>query len=735
MSNLSIPTVSSGFARLLATENISVRVDSSAPTASFDVESRTLTMPVWEKMSEELTDMLLGHEVSHALFTNDNDLLQTVQSLAKNAGVPDQVAMNALNVVEDVRIDRLIQRKYRGLVSDYAAGYPEMREMNLFEVGEDEDINERSFLDRLNLNSKAYNGEVMFTNEERTLVERAENTETYEEVLELTADVLDLMKQQRDENQENQPEEESDSGDVESGDDAPQGSEDGQSAGDQSQDTGEQGDETENNASGDTGEQEGDETGEGGEDGVETKGEGTMESAADAEDDGSTAEGDQQTSTASNGWDDVMAKSADAMAKNLQEMARKEKENDWYGEVGSNEMPTGITDEAVLPVSETRKRFANSVSRGYISQKNIKKFADSAADLRPTVNAMAMAFARKQAAHIAQRTQVAKSGRLDMNKLVNYKLTEDIFLKTQQRPNGKNHALTVVIDWSGSMNGKCQSTIKQAVTLAMFCKKVNVPCEVYLFTSDLTDLVFDGGTIENNAKLLQILDTSVRNNLFNQDVTTALFLGESADDYRMHTIDGFNLGSTPLGAALTISKFTHQSLMARTKAEIGNIIFLTDGQGDHGVQNRGRKAVVVTDPISRRSYSVQSDYGRQSGQVAICEWIRGETGSKVINFFMTGKKEGKNMLEYSSEHSQLERNLKTWKDERWGLLSQKKAAKEGWDAAFVVYDNAATDVDDAMECLDDNASKAKIRNAYVKSLKGRAACRPLVEKITDFIAA
>ena len=133
MSNLSIPTVSSGFARLLATENISVRVDSSAPTASFNVESRELIMPVWENMSEQLTDMLLGHEVSHALFTNDDDLLQTVKTLAKNAGVPEQVAMNALNVVEDVRIDRLIQRKYRGLVSDYAAGYPEMREMNLFE--------------------------------------------------------------------------------------------------------------------------------------------------------------------------------------------------------------------------------------------------------------------------------------------------------------------------------------------------------------------------------------------------------------------------------------------------------------------------------------------------------------------------------------------------------------------------------------------------------------------------
>ena len=175
--------------------------------------------------------------------------------------------------------------------------------------------------------------------------------------------------------------------------------------------------------------------------------------------------------------------------------------------------------------------------------------------------------------------------------------------------------------------------------------------------------------------------------------------------------------------------------MTRTNAEVGNIIFLTDGQGDHGVQNRGSKAVVVTDPISRRSYTAQSEYGRNIGQMAICDWIRGETGSKVINFFMTGKREGQNMLEYSSTPDQREQNVKTWKKERWGLLSQEKAAREGWDAAFVVYDNAATDVDDAMDNLEDDASKAKIRSAYVKSLQSRAACRPLVEKITDFIAA
>ena len=94
-------SVSSGFAKLLATEDITVLVDSAAPTACFDVESRTLTMPVWPNMSEELTDMLVGHEVSHALNTTDDDLPATVARLASGAGVPEQIAMMALNVVEE----------------------------------------------------------------------------------------------------------------------------------------------------------------------------------------------------------------------------------------------------------------------------------------------------------------------------------------------------------------------------------------------------------------------------------------------------------------------------------------------------------------------------------------------------------------------------------------------------------------------------------------------------------
>ena len=57
-------------AKLLATENVSV-VRASVRTASFDIKSRVLTLPIWKDMTPEIEDMLIGHETGHALFTTD----------------------------------------------------------------------------------------------------------------------------------------------------------------------------------------------------------------------------------------------------------------------------------------------------------------------------------------------------------------------------------------------------------------------------------------------------------------------------------------------------------------------------------------------------------------------------------------------------------------------------------------------------------------------------------------
>ena len=64
--------IKSHLARLLATEDLVVE-HKHVECAQFDVRTRVLTLPLWEKASHDVYDMLVCHEVGHALFTPDED--------------------------------------------------------------------------------------------------------------------------------------------------------------------------------------------------------------------------------------------------------------------------------------------------------------------------------------------------------------------------------------------------------------------------------------------------------------------------------------------------------------------------------------------------------------------------------------------------------------------------------------------------------------------------------------
>jgi hypothetical protein len=91
----------SGLARLLATENIRVE-HQPVRTAYFDTATRTLTLPIWRGMSADLYDMLVGHEVGHALWTPASDaVVMAAIARCRAAGAPsDQYAKSILNIVE-----------------------------------------------------------------------------------------------------------------------------------------------------------------------------------------------------------------------------------------------------------------------------------------------------------------------------------------------------------------------------------------------------------------------------------------------------------------------------------------------------------------------------------------------------------------------------------------------------------------------------------------------------------
>ena len=87
--------IKSQLAKLLATEDLIVE-HKQVKTACFNVHTRVLTLPMWEKASGVVYDMLVGHEVGHALYTPDINWI-------KDRRINPQI----VNVVEDEKIQKV----------------------------------------------------------------------------------------------------------------------------------------------------------------------------------------------------------------------------------------------------------------------------------------------------------------------------------------------------------------------------------------------------------------------------------------------------------------------------------------------------------------------------------------------------------------------------------------------------------------------------------------------------
>jgi len=66
--------VKSNLAKLLATEDLVVE-HRKVSTACFNVHTRVLTLPMWDRASDAIYDLLVAHEVGHALYTQKIGIL------------------------------------------------------------------------------------------------------------------------------------------------------------------------------------------------------------------------------------------------------------------------------------------------------------------------------------------------------------------------------------------------------------------------------------------------------------------------------------------------------------------------------------------------------------------------------------------------------------------------------------------------------------------------------------
>ena len=182
----------STLAKLLAEEDIFV-VHKKMDTAYFNAKSRELGLPIWkdEEMTKDIYDLMVCHEIAHALWT-PLDMLEKAQVRKINHSF--------VNIVEDARIERMVQDRYPGSVAVFNRGYRDLTAKDFFGIA-DKDVSELNLIDRINLFFKKQ--KVEFTAEEKVWVKRVAETKTPEDVLNLSEELYAWMA-------ENAPEEESD---------------------------------------------------------------------------------------------------------------------------------------------------------------------------------------------------------------------------------------------------------------------------------------------------------------------------------------------------------------------------------------------------------------------------------------------------------------------------------------------------------------------------------------------
>jgi cobalamin biosynthesis protein CobT len=102
-----------------------------------------------------------------------------------------------VNVIEDTRIDKLIQAKYPGVVRNYENGFDILEKQNFFGIN-GRDINKDfMIIDKINLRSKSLNRlPFIFAPIDNDWLAKVDAVKTFDDVLTLAKEMLDWQKEQ-----------------------------------------------------------------------------------------------------------------------------------------------------------------------------------------------------------------------------------------------------------------------------------------------------------------------------------------------------------------------------------------------------------------------------------------------------------------------------------------------------------------------------------------------------------
>ncbi len=591
-------------AKCLSQENLIVEYR-NVPTASFDVERRLLVLPNWEKASDTVFTMLTQHESAHAIFSPSGE---DFDYRKKYPEVPHDV----INVLEDVRVEKLLKRKYPGSAKHFYNGYNELNNDDFFSTKE-ENLDELTFIDRINLYFKigAFHN-ICFSDEENEFLTRASLTETFDEVLQLARDIVEFVKYKR-QKVDSMPtdsgsEEMSGPGGEEVETPQSQSSEDGENQDGQNKSQLEQDSQGQSQSEG---ESFGDE----------------MNKSTEAPNGGGLG---QEASNQHGERNELTSKTSRSFDEKSQDLVDKYAQETHYVELPKMNLETMVIPNEFIH-RKAQDYYNNSsswvretFSASCVEYNAYKKSAEK------EVSYLVKEFECKKSADQYARSSTARTGVLDTSKLHTYKFNEDLFKKVSVVPDGKNHGLIFILDWSGSMNEFILDAYKQLLNLIWFCRKVNIPFEVYAFTVDAHSYmelqpnhppVYEkvAGVLSPEAsfRLMNFFTSKVNNRVLEEQLKNIWCACYSYQKRGGAVPPHLELSGSPIGESMMALHSLIPDFQAKNKLQKVNVIFLTDGEGYQNSVTVARKGRYPDSPdyIGNTKHSRTAIRDRKTGRV------------------------------------------------------------------------------------------------------------------------
>jgi len=721
-------------AKLIATENIQVQ-HNKVKTASFDTKHRVLTLPVFKNQKGDVYDMLIAHECAHALHTPTDGW----------AKIEDDSLRSYVNVLEDCRIDRIIQKQYPGVVKNYLNGFDILEKQNFFGT-KGKDLNkELMLIDKINLFYKSSKRlPISFSSVDNKWLSKVDALKTFDDVVDLAKQLLN-WQQKEVEKLKKLPDF-----------DLHKISDNYNLNDDESEDESNSEESSENGES-----QQAEDNGEDKKDGEEQ----TAVNSEAKEGGGKGVAPGVLVSITNENMESKMSSLHDQEKSYSYFTLPKVKLNDMI--VSNNKF---LNDMRKHILDCTKKYPSDLIYYNWLKG----AYKDFKNENKKTVMYLVKEFEMKKAATAYKRSSTDKTGTIDPLKLKDYKFSDDIFKRLTILPDAKNHGMIMLLDWSGSMCDSIKQTTEQLMNLVWFCQKVNIPYEVYFFTSEIGesawnkerskqgDEVFDykyGDAIMDKCHLVCIANNRMKKTKLDESL---MYIWSMALSYAGRYTNGFNrnwegdnfgmpndyyLGSTPLNQAIVALNEMIPIFKNKNKVEKMSVITLTDGganwcfgstMGDDGKSNIQHGSTPVI-KVGKKSYTTKdNDRFYRSGEYTglLLDIIRQRHGVSTIGFFVTKKLRTWDYDNFIGEYKDYQdKELKRAKI-RSSMTKNRFAQvpQTGYSKYFLLNGKKMMVENANLDGIKDTMKSGGIAKLFKKSMKGRITSRILLNQFIQEVA-